>query len=166
MSAPARRQSAESQENSSFQDVILESNKQLQDPILIPGPGISAHSSWQSSNSNLDLSFRHRSLNVRRSLRLKARDHRECSASVTMVTWTETNSILLLRLCGTHTQGLHWEVAVHREPGNQSHASIQVTWVVLTNQDSCDICKQKFLVSRHTKPFILWLKLKTLARGT
>ena len=54
MSAPARRQSAESQENSSFQDVILESNKQLQDPILIPGPGISAHSSWQSSNSNLD----------------------------------------------------------------------------------------------------------------
>ena len=27
----------------------------------------------------------------------------------------------------------------------------------MTNQDTCEICKQKFLVSRHTKPFTSWL---------
>ena len=25
------------------------------------------------------------------------------------------------------------------------------------NQDTCEICKEKFLVSRHTKPFTSWL---------
>merc|ERR1712029_801669 len=37
------------------------------------------------------------------------------------------------------------------------HRTCIEKWLSMVNKDSCEICKEKYLVSKHSKPFISWL---------
>jgi len=37
------------------------------------------------------------------------------------------------------------------------HRSCIEKWLSTVNQDTCEICKEKFLVSKHSRPFLNWL---------
>ena len=37
------------------------------------------------------------------------------------------------------------------------HRTCIEKWLSTVNQDTCEICKEKFLVSKHSRPFLSWL---------
>ena len=143
MSVPARRQSAEGRENPSFKDVILESNKfKIPSSFLVPvtpptipdsPPIATLTSTFASANQS------------------------ECEKE--SLSRSKTSSGVFCRIC--HDGDLDGDKLISPCSCSGSVGLIHRTciekWLSTVNQDTCEICKQKFLVSRHTKPFSSWL---------
>ena len=143
MSAPCRRQSAEGRENPSFQEVVLESSRfKIPASFLVPvtpptipdSPPIATLSStFASANQS------------------------ECEKE--SPSGSKGSSGVFCRIC--HDGDLDGDKLISPCSCSGSVGLIHKTciekWLSTVNQDTCEICKQKFLVSRKSKPFTSWL---------
>ena len=143
MSVPARRRSAEGRENPSFQDVIQDSN-----PFKIPASFLVPVSppSVPESPPIATLTSTFTSAN-----------QSDCAKE--SPSGTKGSSGVFCRIC--HEGDMDGDKLISPCSCSGSVGLIHRTciekWLTTVNQDTCEICKQKFLVSRHTKPFSSWL---------
>ena len=143
MSAPCRRQSAEGRENPSFQDVALDSSRfQIPASFLVPvtpptlpdSPPIATLSSTVASANQSEC-------------------EKESSYG------SKGSSGVFCRIC--HDGDLDGDKLISPCSCSGSVGLIHRTciekWLSTVNQDTCEICKQKFLVTRQSRPFSSWL---------
>ena len=142
-SVPVRRQSIEGCDNQSFHNVNLETNRSestasflrpISSPNIPDSPPIAALSSTFSSPNLSDCAKESRS-------------------------GSKGSSGVFCRIC--HDGDLDEDKLISPCSCSGSVGLIHRTciekWLSTVNQDTCEICKQKFLVTRQSRPFSSWL---------